>query len=586
MSSFGISGDGFILNNRPFRVLSGAIHYFRVHPDYWTDRIHKAKLMGLNTIETYVPWNLHEPKPGAWDISGWLDLGAFLTAVADEGMYAIVRPGPYICAEWDNGGLPAWLFTNPHVGIRRNEARFMEAVTRYLQRIYDVVAPLQITHGGPVILVQIENEYGAYGNDKSYLRQLVAVTRSAEIDVPLTTVDQPEDDMLENGSLPGLLKTGSFGSRSIERLKTLRRHQTSGPLMCSEFWNGWFDHWGAHHHTTSVEHSASELDDLLSLGASVNLYMFHGGTNFGFTNGANDKGVYQSLVTSYDYDAPLDEAGNPTDKYWAFRDVIAKYSSVPDESPQAAPAAPEIVISLTEAVPLLSIANQLGHWTWRDDMPTLDELGHFNGFALYATEIDESEPAVLEFSEIRDHATVFMNGNKIGSMARDHHEKVITIPPGRGTLTILIEDQGRVNYGTRLGEPKGLIGPARLNGEEHGNWGILPLQLNPLGAVSYENGHQLEGCKGLTGPVFARGTFSVNAPKDLFLDTSSWGKGVVWINVFCLGRYWSRGPQRTLYVPGPIINAGENEIVVLENGTASTTTVRFVKRADLGHTDE
>lgn len=585
MSRFEIAGDDFVLNERPFRILSGAIHYFRVHPDYWIDRIHKAKLMGLNAIETYVPWNLHEPTPGVWNASGWLDLGRFLAAVADEGMYAIVRPGPYICAEWDNGGLPAWLFADPAVGIRRNEPLFMEAVTRYLQRVYEIVSPLQITHGGPVILVQIENEYGAYGDDSSYLRQLVVITKDAGIDVPLTTVDQPEDDMLENGSLPELLTTGSFGSRSVERLERLRRYQSAGPMMCSEFWNGWFDHWGAHHHTTSVEYSASELDDLLSTGASVNLYMFHGGTNFGFTNGANDKGIYQSLVTSYDYDAPLDEAGNPTDKYWAFRDVIAKYSSVPEEKPGPSSPAPEFATSLTEAVPLLSIANQLGDWTWRDDVPTLDAVGQFSGFALYTTEIDVSEPAILEFSEVRDYATVFMNGCRIGVMARDHHENAITIPPSRGTLTVLIEDQGRVNYGPRIGEPKGLIGPARLNGEELGHWGILPLSLDSLDAVPYERGPQWESSGGLTGPVFARGTFIVDESADLFLDTSRWGKGAVWINGFCLGRYWSRGPQLTLYVPGPIIRAGENEIVVMETGTASTNTVRFVAGANLGRTD-
>jgi beta-galactosidase len=330
MNTFEIAGDDFLLDGEPHRILSGALHYFRVHPDDWADRIHKARLMGLNTIETYVPWNAHEPQEGEWRADGPLDLDRFLRAIADEGMHAIVRPGPYICAEWDNGGLPAWLFTDPEVGIRRSEPRFVAALSAYLRNVLDIVRPLQITEGGPVVLVQVENEYGAYGDDTAYLQQLADTVRAAGITVPLMTVDQPEDEMLENGSLPGVLKTASFGSRSRERLATLRRHQPTGPLMCSEFWDGWFDSWGGHHHTTPVAESAAELDELLALGASVNVYMFHGGTNFGFTNGANDKGVYQPIVTSYDYDAPLDEAGEPTEKNWAVRDVIAKHAPVPE----------------------------------------------------------------------------------------------------------------------------------------------------------------------------------------------------------------------------------------------------------------
>ncbi|WP_231648255.1 beta-galactosidase [Saccharothrix sp. NRRL B-16348] len=293
MPQFSIGEHDFLLDGKPFRVLSGALHYFRVHPDHWADRIDKARRMGLNTIETYVAWNAHAPAPDAFDLTGGLDLGRFLRLVADAGMKAIVRPGPYICAEWDNGGLPAWLFRDPRVGVRRAEPRYLAAVKDYLDRVYEVVAPLQVQHGGPVILVQIENEYGAFGDDKTYLKTLAEHTRDAGITVPLTTIDQPTDEMLAAGSLEGLHLTASFGSRSADRLATLRRHQPTGPLMCAEFWNGWFDHWGSHHHTTSAEESAAELDALLAAGASVNFYMFHGGTNFGFTSGANDKGVYQ-----------------------------------------------------------------------------------------------------------------------------------------------------------------------------------------------------------------------------------------------------------------------------------------------------
>jgi beta-galactosidase len=337
LSTFAIGDHDFLLDGEPFRILSGAIHYFRVHPDLWADRIHKARLMGLNTIETYVPWNEHSPAPGTFRTDGGLDLGRFLDLVAAEGMQAIVRPGPYICAEWDNGGLPAWLFTDPTVGVRSSEAGYLAAVDSFMDSLLPIVVERQITRGGPVILFQIENEYGAYGADKAYLQHLVDIAKRAGVEVPLFTCDQPFGTMIEDGSLPELHKTGTFGSRAAERLAFLRERQPSGPLMCAEFWNGWFDNWGTHHHTTDAAASAAELDALLAAGASVNIYMFHGGTNFGFTNGANDKGIYEPTITSYDYDAPLSEDGFPTDKYFAFRDVIAKHFPCRKRCRSAAP---------------------------------------------------------------------------------------------------------------------------------------------------------------------------------------------------------------------------------------------------------
>ncbi|SEH58686.1 MULTISPECIES: beta-galactosidase family protein [unclassified Leifsonia] len=587
MNTFEIAGDDFLLDGEPHRILSGALHYFRVHPDDWADRIHKARLMGLNTIETYVPWNAHEAQEGEWRADGPLDLDRFLRAIADEGMHAIVRPGPYICAEWDNGGLPAWLFTDPEVGIRRSEPKFVAALKRYLQNVLDIVRPLQITEGGPVVLVQVENEYGAYGDDTEYLQQLADAIRDAGITVPLMTVDQPEDRMLENGSLPGVLKTASFGSRSRERLATLRRHQPTGPLMCSEFWDGWFDSWGGHHHTTPVAESAAELDELLALGASVNVYMFHGGTNFGFTNGANDKGVYQPIVTSYDYDAPLDEAGEPTEKYWAFRDVIAKHAPVPELEPVVAAAAPSFTVPFDVAVPLWAVADRLGDWVHTDTLPTFDQLGHYTGFGLYRTEIDTTEPAVLEFGEVRDRAYVSVGSSRLGVLARDHHDSAIALSPSRGTLTVLVEDQGRVDYGIRIGEPKGLVGPVQLNGEELRRWSVLPLQLSSIDPVRAA----LDAAAGdaaperLAGPVFARAVFDLEEAGALFLDTTGWGKGVAWINGFNLGRYWTRGPQQTLYVPRGVVRAGRNELIVLELESAAEPIAAFVPELRLGHTE-
>lgn len=585
MSDFIIGDEHFELDGEPFRILAGALHYFRVHPDLWRDRIRKARQMGLNTIETYVAWNAHAPHADEFDLTGQLDLGRFLDDVAAEGMHAIVRPGPYICAEWTNGGLPAWLFTSGTVGVRRDEPQYLAAIERYMQQLAPVLVPRQIDRGGPIILVQIENEYGAYGADPVYLEKLVDINRAIGLTVPFTTVDQPTPEMLENGSIPGLHKTGSFGSRSIERLATLRAHQSTGPLMCSEFWDGWFDHWGAHHHTTTVEQSARDLDDLLAAGASVNLYMFHGGTNFGFTNGANDKGVYQPLITSYDYDAPLDEAGDPTAKYWAFRDVLAKYTQLRDDDvPAASAPAPVIAATFESAVPLAEVVDRLGTWQPHSDVPTMDALGAYDGFVLYRTEVDATGPTTLHVGEVRDRAIVSLNGSPVGVLARDHHDTRLALPAdARGSLELLVEDQGRVNYGERIGEPKGLIGEVRLNGESLQRWEVLPLNLRELAPVIERwDAATPRTARPLAGPVFARGRFELDEAADLFLDTSDWGKGVAWVNGFNLGRYWSRGPQHTLFVPAPILRAGTNDVVIFELHAADDS-INFVAEPDLGH---
>jgi beta-galactosidase len=584
MPSFTIGDTDFLLDGQPFRVLSGALHYFRVHPDLWADRIHKARLMGLNTIETYVAWNAHARRPGEFDTDGQLDLRRFLELVAAEGMYAIVRPGPYICAEWDNGGLPGWLFTDPEVGVRRAETRFIAAVGNYFDRLLPIIRPLQIENGGPVILVQVENEYGAYGNDKEYLRVLTELTRSGGITVPLTTIDQPTDQMLSDGSLPGLHLTGSFGSRTKERLATLRAHQPTGPLMCAEFWDGWFDHWGAHHHTTAVEQSAEELDDLLAAGASVNIYMFHGGTNFGFTNGANDKGVYQPTTTSYDYDAPLSENGDPTAKFFAFRDVIARYAPVPDEIPAAAAPAPVFEAELGQSVSLWDAAPLLGDEVQSEHLQASDDLGHYSGFTLYRTPVGDG--GVLAFTEVRDRAQVFLDRAPIGVMQRDHHERAITLPPTDGSsLELLVEDQGRVNYGPRIGEKKGLVGPAALAGRELLGWSVRPLVLERIDLVRDRLRAAPRSVGALSGPSFALAEFAVGTQTDLFLDTSRWGKGVAWINGFNLGRYWGRGPQHTLYIPAPAVRVGTNELIVFELHGLAKPVASFVAGLDLGHED-
>lgn len=580
MPEFTIGESDFLLDGEPFRILSGALHYFRVHPDHWADRIEKARLMGLNTIETYVPWNAHSPRPGVFDTDGILDLPRFLRLVGEAGMYAIVRPGPFICAEWDNGGLPPWLFREPGVGIRRHEPRFLDEVEKFLHQVSALVRPHQVDQGGPVLLVQVENEYGAYGDDRDYLQAVADMIRGAGIDVPLVTVDQPVDAMLAAGGLDGVLRTSSFGSDSVNRLRTLREHQPTGPLMCMEFWDGWFDHWGGRHHTTPVEQAAAELDALLAAGASVNVYMFHGGTNFGVTSGANDKGIYRPTVTSYDYDAPLDEAGNPTAKYFAFRDVIARYAEVPAEVPGAAVPAPEQTVALGEPVRLFEDPAAWGSWSRWDSLPVLDELETDARLAVYRTELSGDGPGVLTLGEVRDRAAVFLDGAPVGILEREHHERAIALPRGHGRLELVVEDQGRVNYGARIGEHKGLVGPALLDGVPLTDWEVLAIDLDRVPCL-WETGPS-DGRGSGVGPTAWRAHFSAEPAVDLFLETAPWGKGIAWINGFCLGRYWRRGPQHTLFVPGPVLRADRNELVVLELDVLADPTARFVAGPSLG----
>ncbi|WP_332759307.1 glycoside hydrolase family 35 protein [Pseudarthrobacter sp.] len=584
MDTFAIGDRHFLLNGEPFRILSGAIHYFRVHPDLWEDRIRKARLMGLNTIETYVPWNEHSPAPGTFLVEEQLDLGRFLDLVAAEGMRAIVRPGPYICAEWDNGGLPAWLFSDPTVGVRSSEPGYLAAVGSYFDALLPLVVERQVTRGGPVILLQIENEYGAYGSDKAYLQYLVDLVKRHGVDIPLFTCDQPFGTMIEDGSLPELHKTATFGSRSLERLAFLRERQPTGPLMCAEFWNGWFDNWGTHHHTTDAAASAAELDSLLSAGASVNIYMFHGGTNFGFTNGANDKGIYEPTITSYDYDAPLSEDGHPTAKYFAFRDVIARHFPVPAEVPAARPLQPESVVTVRSTLPLLSVLDGFGSAPEvAGPVPTSEVTGQYRGFCLYECTLDRG--GVLAFGEVRDRAQFFLDGLPLGTLSRELGERAIVIPSG-GMLQVLVEDQGKVNYGPRIGESKGLIGPAALDGDELIGWQIRALDLEyldfdgagPFTALAAE----LDGSGGVAGPSLSFATFEADGPEDRYLRLDGWTKGNAYVNGFNLGRYWSRGPQRTLYVPGPLIRKGRNVLAILELQGSATCDVRFVSGPDLG----
>ncbi|MET9693934.1 beta-galactosidase [Streptomyces sp. NPDC006514] len=578
-----IEDDGFRLDGDPFRILSGGLHYFRVHPDLWADRLHKALLMGLNTVETYVPWNLHQPRPDEFRMDGGLDLPRFLDLAAAEGLHVLLRPGPYICAEWEGGGLPSWLLADPSVRLRSRDPRFLAAVDDYFGSLLPPLHDRLATRGGPVLAVQVENEYGAYGDDTAYLEHLADSLHRHGVDVPLFTCDQPAD--LERGALPGVLATANFGSRSAEHLATLRTARPSGPLLCAEFWIGWFDRWGGNHVVRGAEQASQELDELLATGASVNFYMFHGGTNFGFMNGANDKHTYRPTVTSYDYDAPLDEAGDPTEKFAAFREVIGKYAPVPPEVPPTRAAKFSLeAVELTESIGLLDAAAALGDAVASRHPLTMEELGQDYGFVLYEAELPDAGPALLELEQVRDRAQVFVGGQPVGVLEREGHTHSLTFEVSRpGTaLTVLVENQGRVNYGQGIHDRKGLLGSVLLNGSPLDGWTSRPMPLTALEDLPFGTASAMP-----TGPAFYRGTFDADRPADTFLHLDGWTKGSVWVNGFALGRYWSRGPQRSLYVPGPVLRAGANEVVVLElHAPGRERKVAFRDAPDLGPVED
>ncbi|MEU9185952.1 beta-galactosidase family protein [Streptomyces sp. NPDC048484] len=610
MSPLTTSSDGFLLHGEPFRIISGAMHYFRIHPDQWTDRLRKARLMGLNTVETYVPWNLHQPEPGTLVLDGILDLPRYLRLAKAEGLHVLLRPGPYICAEWDGGGLPSWLTTDPDIRLRTSDPRFTDALDRYLGLLLPPLQPHFAASGGPVIAVQVENEYGAYGDDAAYLEHLAQSLRTRGVEELLFTCDQANPEHLAAGSLPGVLTTGTFGSRITHSLEQLRAHQPEGPLMCSEFWIGWFDHWGEPHHVRDAADAAADLDRLLSAGASVNIYMFHGGTNFGFTNGANHDHAYEPIVTSYDYDAALTESGDPGPKYHAFREVIARHAPVPDEpAPVPAPKLPHTAVELGRRASLLAHASVLAKPVRVDADPvTMEELSLRAGYVLYRTTVpvpgDGDGDGVLRFAGgVGDRAQVFVDGAPVGVLECERHEEAlpVRVPRAGATLDVLVENMGGVNYGPRIGSQKGLLGPVTFNGTVLHGWDCHPLALDTVASVPFA-ATEIEGTSGTpgapgnsktpgaprvpgasdAGPAFHHGTFEVRAPADTFLSLPGWTKGQAWINGFHLGRYWNRGPQRTLYVPAPVLRPGTNELVLLELQATTELRAHLTDTPDLG----
>ncbi|GAB4578901.1 MAG: beta-galactosidase [Anaerolineales bacterium] len=563
MPLFTIQNDTFPLDGQPFRILSGALHYFRIPRPYWDDRLSKARLMGLNTIETYVAWNLHEPRPGEFHFEDQLDVAAFIEAAARHDLKVILRPGPYICSEWDFGGLPSWLLRDPQMRVRCAYPPFLFAVDRFFDALLPLLAPLQITQGGPLLMMQIENEYGSYGDDKAYLTHLCETLRANGIDVLLFTSDGEGGKFLLSGSLDGVYATVNFLSMPERAFASLRAFQPHGPLMCTEFWDGWFDHWGERHHTRAAQETARVYAKMLKMGASVNLYMWHGGTNFGFMNGANvDNGQYLADVTSYDYDAPLSEAGDITPKYLALRQVLSQYTPLsnlplPEPAPKLnlGPVPITNAVSLWEALPTLSSPIHL---------PTPEPMEYLDqdyGFILYRTRLRGPQTGHLSILGLHDRGQIFLDGVPLGVLERNKPEKTIRlhVPPSGAQLDILVENMGRVNFGPHLLDRKGILGGVMLDTRFIFDWQAFPLPLANLSGLKFA-----PVSAPLPAPAFYRATFSVDFLRDTFLALPGWTKGVAWVNGFNLGRYWKIGPQKTLYVPAPLLHAGENELIIFE----------------------
>lgn len=573
------SGRQFLRGGPPHRIFSGALHYFRIVPEYWRDRMLKCRAMGLNTLETYVAWNLHEPRPGTFSFEGLLDLRRFVCLAGDLGMDVILRPGPYICAEWELGGLPAWLLADRSMRLRSTHPGFLEALSRYFDNVLAQISDLQCTKGGPIVAVQIENEYGSYGNSASYLRWIERALIDRGIDTLLFTSDGPNDPMLQGGTLPHILKTVNFGSRAEPCFAKLREYE-DGPIMCMEFWNGWFDHWSEEHHVRDPKDARDALEGILADGASVNFYMAHGGTNFGFMNGANCDGKYQPTVTSYDYDAPIDEQGRPTPKYFAFQELLALHGARIEELPAPIPTAAFGEVHLKESLHLFEAIEHLAAPMRLEAIPVMEDVGQNYGFIHYRTWV--SGPRLQEklfLQDVHDRALVFQDGTFLKIVDRNDSQEGIPIEvPAKGTqLDILVENLGRVNYGPMLHDRKGITVGVRLNNQFLSGWDIFPLEFRDALSLPWQS---ISPGRAAT---FYRGFLEIENPADTFLKIEG-VHGIVWINDFCLGRYWNIGPQRTLYVPAPLLKEGPNEIVIFEVEGEATPRATFVAKSVLGET--
>ena len=542
-------------------IVCGELHYPRIPREYWRARLKMARAMGLNAVSTYVFWNFHERQPGTYDFSGEADVAQFAAIAQEEGLDVILRPGPYVCAEWDLGGLPAWLLRDgggEH--LRTTDGAYMMPVRRWLLRLGQELAPLQAVHGGPIVAVQLENEYGAFGSDARYLGALREAYEAAGFDLsPLFTIDQPGD--LVAGSLPDLPIAVTFApgdpAHVFERVRSVR---PDAPLLVGEYWAGWFDHWGEKRERLDAGQQAIDLQWMLERGASVNVYMFHGGTNFGFWNGANSSETvpYQPTTTSYDYEAALDEAGRPTPKYFAFREAIARAAG--RDAPEVPPAPLTIDVPAFSLDSCAAFMDAAAPPVESDSPLPMEAIGQQSGFLLYRTIVEGPFDALLQVDEVRDYAVVMLDDAVAGRLDRRSMTSSVRVASRHAyaKLEILVENCGRINYGPGLRfEQKGITRRVTLGARELLDWQLFALPFDDLGALRFQEGTSSK-------PAFYRGSFFIERPEGTFLDVRDLGKGALWVNGRNAGRFWNIGPQRALYVPGSWLHPGENEAVAFD----------------------
>lgn len=581
-----IENGKFMMNGEPFHIYSGAMHYFRILPEYWKDRLEKLKACGFNTVETYVCWNLHEPKKGEFNFSGMLDVARFIKTAEEVGLYVMVRPGPYICAEWDLGGLPAWLLKDKNMRLRCNDPVYLKHVSDFYEALMSQLAPLQATRGGNLIAMQVENEYGSFGNDTAYLEQVRDIMLENGIDVLLFTSDGPEQSMIHGGGLPRVYRTLNFGGGAANAFKSLNGIQDNMPKMCMEFWCGWFDHWGGKHHTRDSKSILHEINSFLEQDTNFNFYMFHGGTNFGFTAGANYDHHYHPTVTSYDYCALLNEYGGYTPQYHAVRKLLCEKQGLPLGELPPEPKLQTIgTVNLTEKTGLFENLDNIGEKHLSPRPESMEYYGQNSGMLYYQTTVHGAY-GKMNFSlrDLHDRAYVYINGElkKTYEISRPEtfFEKfkkkqafAVDLNQDKTEIGVLVDAMGHVNYGEHITDRKG-ISAVNLNTQTLMNFEVTTLPLDNLEKLDFAKG-------AAQYPIFFKGSFAAASMVDCFVRLDGFTKGVVYINGFNLGRYWNIGPQKTLYLPGPLLKE-QNEIIVLELEGCQTPALTIVDRPDLG----
>lgn len=575
--TFTAGNKTFLLNGKPFVVKAAELHYPRIPRPYWEHRIKMCRALGMNTICLYVFWNRHEQREGEFNFTGQNDIAAFCRLAQKNGMYVIVRPGPYVCAEWEMGGLPWWLLKKKDIRLREQDPYFMDRVSKFMAKVGEQLAPLTIQNGGPIIMVQVENEYGSYGEDKAYVSAIRDIVRQSGFDkVTLFQCDWASN-FTRNG-LDDLVWTMNFGTGSDidSQFSRLRELRPESPLMCSEFWSGWFDKWGARHETRPASAMVAGIDEMLSKGISFSLYMTHGGTSFGHWAGANSPG-FAPDVTSYDYDAPINEYGQATPKYYELRRTMEKYSD--KRLPSVPKPAAELIsiprFSLNEYAPLVFGTDSM--CAARSPL-TFEELDMGWGTVIYSTSLPEiNTPSTLAMKDAHDYAMVYVDGRYIGRTDRVRNETTVSLPPvSRGSrLDIVVEGMGRINFGRAIKDFKGLTGEVTIMANVDGDdvtWKLNDWTMRTL-PDSYDhtlraftrcNDGASMGLKLDSRAGYYRGFFNLKKTGDTFINMETWGKGLVYVNGHAIGRFWSIGPQQTLYVPGCWLKKGRNEIVVLD----------------------